>query len=63
MSTVHSGEPTTVEEALGDQWWVQAMNKEYDALMRNKTWHLVPRPQGKNIIGSKWFQDQEEGRW
>jgi histone deacetylase 1/2 len=30
------------------------MDGEYDALMRNKTWHLVPVEKGKNIIDSKW---------
>jgi histone deacetylase 1/2 len=29
------------------------MNSEYQALLRNKTWKLVPRPKGKNIIGCK----------
>ena len=27
---------------------------EHQALMRNKIWHLVPPPKGKNIIGCKW---------
>lgn len=27
---------------------------EHQALMRNKTWHLVHPPKGKNIIGCKW---------
>jgi hypothetical protein len=31
-------EPTTVADALHDNKWVQAMNAEYQALMRNKTW-------------------------
>jgi len=37
-----------------DKNWVSAMNNEYQALLRNRTWHLVPRPKGKNIIGCKW---------
>jgi histone deacetylase 1/2 len=47
-------EPSTVQEALSDQRWASAMNNEYSALMSNKTWHLVPLPKGKNIIGCKW---------
>jgi histone deacetylase 1/2 len=47
-------EPATVEQALGDSKWVMAMNNEYEALLRNRTWHLVPRPKGKNVIGCKW---------
>jgi hypothetical protein len=30
------------------------MENEYGALMSNETWDLVPRPQGSNIITSKW---------
>jgi hypothetical protein len=30
------------------------MQVEYDALMKNKTWHLVPPQKGLNIIGCKW---------
>jgi histone deacetylase 1/2 len=30
------------------------MDKEYSALMKNKTWHLVPPNQSMNIIDCKW---------
>jgi len=30
------------------------MDAEYDALMKNKTWHLVPPQKGRNIIDCKW---------
>jgi histone deacetylase 1/2 len=54
LGTVGAEEPSTVQEALGDQRWVEAMNNEHMALLKNKTWHLVPPPKGKNIIGCKW---------
>ena len=31
-----------------------AMNDEHQALLNNGTWHLVPPPRGKNVIGCKW---------
>jgi hypothetical protein len=37
-----SGEPQNLDEALHDKNWKHAMDLEYDALMQNKTWHLVP---------------------
>jgi histone deacetylase 1/2 len=46
--------PTIVAETFGDEKWVSAINNEYGALIRNKTWRLVPPPKGKNIIGRKW---------
>jgi histone deacetylase 1/2 len=54
VSTVPPEEPSTVEEALRSSHWSQAMDSEYNALMKTKTWHLVPLPKGKNIIGCKW---------
>jgi histone deacetylase 1/2 len=47
-------EPTSVVQALADKNWVAAMDEEHTSLLHNKTWHLVPRPKGKNIIGSRW---------
>jgi hypothetical protein len=30
------------------------MNEEIDQIEKNNTWELVPRPEDKNVIGSKW---------
>jgi hypothetical protein len=49
-----NSEPQSLEEALGDSNWHSAMDVEYDALMKNKTWHLVPPCKGINIIDCKW---------
>mgnify|MGYP000385546506 FL=1 len=34
--------------------WKVAMQTEMDALTRNGTWTLVPRPNNRNIVSSKW---------
>jgi hypothetical protein len=47
-------EPTSHKIALQDPLWRQAMSDEFDALLRNKTWHLVPSRPGLNIIDCKW---------
>jgi len=47
-------EPTTTAQALKNPKWKGAMDAEFDALLHNQTWHLVPKPKGKNIIGCKW---------
>lgn len=49
-----TGEPEFVEEALSSKPWKDAMDVEYDALIKNKTWHLVPPRKGVNIIDCKW---------
>jgi hypothetical protein len=50
----HSGEPYSIDDALVDKNWKIAMDSEYDALMKNKTWHLVPLMKGRNVVGCKW---------
>lgn len=45
-----TGESSTFREACTDPKWRQAMGEEFQALQRNKTWHLVPAQHGKNLI-------------
>jgi len=47
-------EPTTVDEALADDGWILAMQDELNQFKRNDVWDLVPKPEHKNIIGTKW---------
>ena len=47
-------EPHNLSEALGNQNWHHAMQEEYDALMGNKTWHLVLPSSTNNLIDCKW---------
>ena len=35
--------------------WKQAMDDEYDSLVKNQTWELVPLSEGKTIVGSCWI--------
>jgi len=55
MTTVTNNEPepTCYSEAIKHPNWRDAMNKEFDALLRNGTWTLIPSPPTANIIGSK----------
>lgn len=46
-------EPTCYSEASKYPEWRQAMNEEFDALIRNP-WTLVPPKPGVNLIGCKW---------
>jgi histone deacetylase 1/2 len=49
-----SAEPQSLNQAFASKEWVAAMDHEHQALLRNNTWHLVPRPKGKNVVGCKW---------
>nr|GFC20769.1 retrovirus-related Pol polyprotein from transposon TNT 1-94 [Tanacetum cinerariifolium] len=48
-------EPANMAEALRDADWVSAMQEELDQFARLKVWILVPRPEGKTIIKTKWI--------
>ena len=50
----NSLEPSIVSEALSDPKWKAAMQTEYDALIKNKTWNLVPMCSSYKPIGCKW---------
>jgi histone deacetylase 1/2 len=49
-----TGEPHNISKVLDDNKWNHAMQQEYDALIKNKTWHLVPPSSDKNLIDCKW---------
>nr|GFC80358.1 Gag-Pol polyprotein [Tanacetum cinerariifolium] len=38
-----------------DADWVSAMQEELDHFARLKVWRLVPRPEGKSVIKTKWI--------
>nr|GEW16910.1 ribonuclease H-like domain-containing protein [Tanacetum cinerariifolium] len=48
-------EPKTYFEASKYSHWIDAMNQEMNALLRNGTWELIDLPEGKKAIGSKWI--------
>ena len=51
------GEPSTFKRALNSpdaSLWMTTMQEEMKALHRNKTWELVPLPQGQKTISNKW---------
>eukprot|EP00253_Pinus_taeda_P031836 PITA_31836 len=47
-------EPTSFKEDPSHDEWKEAMQKEYDARIKNDTWKLVDPPLGTKPIGSKW---------
>jgi len=46
-------EPSSFEE-VEDPTWVDAMVEEYDSIVRNSAWEIVPRLEGKSVVGSRW---------
>jgi len=58
------GEPQNIERALtceNSKEWECAMRKEYDSLMTNNTWTLVPLPVGRKLVSCKWVFKIKQG--
>ena len=50
----HYCEPINLHDALANKDWKEAIDNEYNALIKNQTWHLVPPQHGANVIDCKW---------
>uniref|UniRef100_A0A2N9EJB6 Reverse transcriptase Ty1/copia-type domain-containing protein n=2 Tax=Fagus sylvatica TaxID=28930 RepID=A0A2N9EJB6_FAGSY len=46
--------PTCFTAASKDPQWLKAMNIEFEALLKNQTWALVPPHPKQNVVGCKW---------
>ena len=55
MTELIKYEPSTFEEVAHHDVWQEAMVEEYDSIMKNLVWEVVPRPQGKKVVGSRWI--------
>jgi hypothetical protein len=47
--------PANYRSALADPNWRATMADEYQALLDNNAWRLVPRPPSANIVIGKWL--------
>ncbi|KAG7599937.1 Ribonuclease H-like superfamily [Arabidopsis suecica] len=47
--------PSSHVQAAKDPYWTNAMQVEHNALIKRRTWDLVPRPPATNIIRSMWL--------
>nr|GEU84055.1 putative RNA-directed DNA polymerase, eukaryota, reverse transcriptase zinc-binding domain protein [Tanacetum cinerariifolium] len=54
MSSV-SPLPRSYREAFNDVNWQSAMRDEYNALIKNSTWTLIPRPPDVNVVRCMWL--------
>jgi len=55
---LHAGvvifEPRTYVQAAAIPEWHATIASEFQALLKNETWSLCPRPPGKNVVPCKW---------
>jgi hypothetical protein len=55
MTHIIDSEPSCHGEASGEQVWKDAMTEEYQSILKNDVWDVVPRPEGKSVVTSKWI--------
>ncbi|KAJ4807334.1 Gag/pol [Rhynchospora pubera] len=54
-TTPADSDPFTFAQASKVPHWQEAMKKEFQALLDNNTWILVPPPANQNVVGCKWI--------
>lgn len=54
MTNLIDYQPSTLEEKTSQQVWKDVMLEEYQLIMKNDVWEIVPRPEGKSMVTSKW---------
>ena len=56
--TTDIDEPRSLKAALSSphaEEWKSAMDREFNSLIHNETWELVPRPEGVNVVNNRWL--------
>jgi hypothetical protein len=48
-------DPTCFEEAIQKKEWANAMTEEYQSIIKNDVWEIVPIPKSKDVVSSKWI--------
>ena len=48
-------EPSSYEEASTHSVWRESMVEEYASIMKNDVWEVIPRPEGKSLVTSRWL--------
>ena len=55
MCDIIDKEPSNYEEAAEKKEWKDSMIEEYQSIMKNDVWDVVPRPEWNSVVTSKWI--------
>ena len=55
MSHIIDSKPSCYVEASSQPVWRDAMMEEYQSIMNNDVWDIVPILEGKFVVTSKWI--------
>lgn len=54
-------ESFSFEEAIEKPVWVDAMVEEYESIMKNNVWEVVPSSTNKIVVGLRWIFKVKHG--
>lgn len=49
MTKLIKAEPSTFQEVEHEEVWKKAMQEEYQSIMKNGVWEIIPRPSDKSL--------------
>ena len=55
LSDIIDVEPTSYGEPAEKKEWKDSMVEEYQYIIKNDVWDVVPRPKDKKMVSSKWI--------
>jgi hypothetical protein len=55
LSDIIDRKPTCYEKAAEKKGRKDAMIEEYQSILKNDVWDVVPRPREKSVVSSKWI--------
>jgi hypothetical protein len=47
--------PYSFQEVVKEPTWVDSMVEEYDSVVKNNAWEIVPRSVEKSVVGLRWI--------
>ena len=51
---IQSLDPQSYGKVAENPFWESAMQEEYNSLLENQTWDLVPLPSGRKLVRCRW---------
>ena len=61
MSNIINFKPSIYQEVADQQVRRYSMMEEYNFIMKNDVWDIVPRLEGKSVVSSKWLYNIKQG--
>lgn len=55
VTNIIKTEPSIYEKVSTHSMWKDSMVEEYASIMKNDVWEVVPRPEGKSMVTSRWL--------